>query len=94
MKKPRGRKPKKVAQEISQADLAKRMSAISGEIKTRREEMTTIEAFAYEINISRNSQIGYENGGDMYLSTFLKLLHGLDVTPDEFFQKIQSVFKK
>ncbi len=28
----------------------------------------------------------YEAGGDMYLSTFLKLLHGLDIKPEDFFK--------
>jgi transcriptional regulator with XRE-family HTH domain len=57
-------------------------------IKARRKDRTTLEAFAYEINVSRSAMTKYEAGGDMYLSTFLKLLHGLDVKGEDFFKEL------
>jgi transcriptional regulator with XRE-family HTH domain len=58
-------------------------------IKLKRKARTILESFAYEINVSRSSMERYEAGGDMYLSTFLKVLHGLESKPADFFKEIK-----
>jgi transcriptional regulator with XRE-family HTH domain len=81
--------PRKVARELSPEDAEKLLVKISKAIKAKRKARTTLESFAYEINVSRSAMSRYEDGGDMYLSTFLKLLHGLDVEPAEFFKEVK-----
>jgi len=75
-----------IAQELSTAEIEKMLNKIGRMLKNKRKSRTTLESFSYEINISRSAMTRYESGGDMYLSTFLKLLHGLDITPEEFFK--------
>jgi transcriptional regulator with XRE-family HTH domain len=75
-----------VAQELSAAEIEKMLNKIGRMLKNKRKARTTLESFSYEINISRSAMTRYEAGGDMYLSTFLKLLHGLDITPEDFFK--------
>ena len=85
-RRPSARRP--VAQELSAAETEKMLIKIGKLLKKKRQERTTLESFSYEIDISRSAMTRYEAGGDMYLSTFLKLLHGLDVTPEEFFKDV------
>jgi len=75
-----------IAQELSTVEIEKMLNKIGRMLKNKRKSRTTLESFSYEINISRSAMTRYESGGDMYLSTFLKLLHGLDITPEEFFK--------
>jgi transcriptional regulator with XRE-family HTH domain len=75
-----------IAQELSNAEIEKMLNKIGRMLKNKRKARTTLESFSYEINISRSAMTRYESGGDMYLSTFLKLLHGLDITPEDFFK--------
>ena len=82
-----GRRP--VAQELSAADIDKLLAKIGKALHSKRKARTTLESFAYEINISRSAMTRYEAGGDMYLSTFLKLLHGLDILPEDFFKDVK-----
>ena len=77
-----------VAQELSAAETEKMLNKIGKLLKNKRQNRTTLESFSYEINISRSAMTRYEAGGDMYLSTFLKLLHGLDIKPEDFFKDI------
>lgn len=77
-----------VAKELSPADAEKMLQKIGKAIKSRRQDRTTLESFSYEINVSRSAMTKYEAGGDMYLSTFLKLLHGLDIAPEDFFKRL------
>ena len=77
-----------IAQELSAADTEKMLNKIGKVLKNKRQARTTLESFSYEINISRSAMTRYESGGDMYLSTFLKLLHGLDIKPEEFFKDV------
>ncbi|MCS3795839.1 helix-turn-helix domain-containing protein [Niastella sp. OAS944] len=77
-----------VAQELSAAETEKMLNKIGKLLKNKRQDRTTLESFSYEINISRSAMTRYEAGGDMYLSTFLKLLHGLDIKPEDFFKDI------
>ena len=60
-------------------------------IRAARRERTTIERFVYEIGICKAQLISYEYGGDMLLSTFLRLLYGLDIKPEDFFREIEQV---
>jgi len=84
--KPSARGP--IAQELSAAETEKLLIKIGKMLKNKRKARTTLESFSYEINISRSAMTRYESGGDMYLSTFLKLLHGLDIKPEEFFKDL------
>ncbi len=83
---PSARRP--IAQELSAAETEKMLNKIGKALKNKRQARTTLESFSYEINISRSAMTRYESGGDMYLSTFLKLLHGLDIKPEEFFKDV------
>ena len=49
---------------------------------------TNYEHFAYENGISRTQYGKYENGENMKFLTFLKVLKGLDVTINEFFEEV------
>jgi len=84
--KPSARRP--VAEELSAAEIDKMLHKIGKVLKNKRQARTTLESFSYEINISRSAMTRYEAGGDMYLSTFLKLLHGLDIKPEDFFKDV------
>jgi hypothetical protein len=86
-KKKSGDRP--VAEELSEAEINKILARIGKLIHSKRKARTTLESFAYEISISRSAMNRYEAGGDMYLSTFVKLLHGLDISPEEFFREIK-----
>jgi len=81
--------PRVIARELSPADTQKLLLKIGKVIKAKRKTQTTLENFAYEINVSRSAMTRYEAGEDMYLSTFLKLLHGLDIEPSDFFNEVQ-----
>ncbi len=79
---------KAVAKEMSPVEIHKNLQRIGKLIKTKRQARTTLESFSYEISISRSSMGRYESGSDMYLSTFLKLLYGLDTLPEDFFKDL------
>lgn len=79
-----------IAKELPDAEMEKLLLEIGKLIKSMRDDRTTLERFAYEINISRSQMSKYESGGDMLLSTFLKLLHGLDTTGEGFFKELQK----
>ena len=83
-----------IAKELPKAEMEKLLVEIGKLIKALRDDRTTLERFAYEINISRSQMSKYEAGGDMLLSTFLRLLHGLDTTGDEFFKELQKTRKQ
>jgi hypothetical protein len=83
---PSARRP--IAQELSAAETERLLNKIGKALKNKRQARTTLESFSYEINISRSAMTRYESGGDMYLSTFLKLLHGLDIKPEDFFKDV------
>ena len=88
MRKRRSSARRPVAQELTAAETEKMLNKIGKVLKNKRQARTTLESFSYEINISRSAMTRYEAGGDMYLSTFLKVLHGLDITPEEFFKDV------
>ena len=86
-KKQPNRRP--IAQELSTSDIDKLLAKNGRGIHSKRKARTTLESFAYKINVSRSAMTGYEAGGDMYLSTFLKLLHGLEVSGEDFFKELK-----
>lgn len=77
-----------LAPELSAADIEKLLKRIGKQISQKRKARQSLESFAYEINVSRSAMTGYEKGNDMYLSTFLKLLHGLEIEPADFFKSL------
>jgi transcriptional regulator with XRE-family HTH domain len=88
MRKRRSSARRPIAQELSATETEKMLNKIGKALKNKRQARTTLESFSYEINISRSAMTRYESGGDMYLSTFLKLLHGLDIKPEDFFKDV------
>ncbi len=80
---------KKIAPELSPAEVEKILKRVGKLVKTKRKGQTSLESFAYEINISRSAMARYEAGGDMLLSSFLKVLYGLGISPEEFFKEIK-----
>ncbi len=83
------RSDRPVAKELPAADVEKQLKKIGKLIKTKRKARTSLEDFSYEVSMSRSAMSRYEGGGDMYLSSFLKVLHGLDIKPEEFFKEIK-----
>ncbi len=75
-----------VAKELSAADVEKILKKVGKLIKEVRQERSSLEDFAYEINISRSALARYESGGDMLLSSFLKVAYGLNIEPGIFFK--------
>lgn len=55
-----------------------------------RNRRTSRTSFAYDLEMSVNQVYTYEHGSDMYLSTFLKLLHGLNISGYGFFKKLKE----
>jgi transcriptional regulator with XRE-family HTH domain len=66
-------------------------SQLSDRIKTLRKAkgFSSFESFAYDIEISRVGMGKYETGNfnDIQMSTLLKIIDGLEMTPKEFFSK-------
>ena len=79
-----------IAKALAPPETEEALQKIGRLIQKIRKERTTLESFSYEINVSRSAQAGYENGKDMYLSTFLRLLHGLDIPGEEFFKELKK----
>ena len=65
-----------VAKALSQVEVEEMLKTIGKFIKKSRKERSSLEDFAYEINISRSALARYEAGGDMLLSSFLKVAYG------------------
>ena len=75
---------------IADADL-QQLQAISSKIKQLREENWKFEAFAKHAGVHRTTLFKIEkNGLNLNLSTFLKILRGLDITPVQFFQSLEK----
>lgn len=53
----------------------------------RKREYTSYEHFAYANELNRVTYGRLENGNDMLLSTLLKALRGLGISPAEFFSQ-------
>jgi transcriptional regulator with XRE-family HTH domain len=78
----------KVSPTLTDAEIELILSEI-GAIVRGLMNKTTLERFAYETGIARSQVDKYRKGGDMLLSTFLRLIHGLGVTPEKFFRKVR-----
>lgn len=67
-------------------------SFISSRLKEIRisKGFTNYEHLAYEVGISRSQYGRYENGGNMKLTTLLKILNFLDVSLEDFFKGIND----
>ena len=67
----------------------KRLDKIGKRLKKLRKSAgyTSSEKFAYEKDINRSQYGKYEAGMDMRMSTFLKLIDLLGVSPSEFFSE-------
>ena len=79
-----------VANKLTESEVDDLILEIGRLIKAKRNRRTTIERFAYEINISRSQISKYEAGGDMLLSTFLRILHGLNTSGEKFFKSLNK----
>jgi len=79
-----------VARPLPAADIQKLLFKIGRTLKAARQKRTTLDRFSYEINISRTQMGKYESGHNMLLSTFLKVLHGLDISTEEFFRELEK----
>ena len=53
----------------------------------RKKKYSNYEHFAYENELNRVQYGRYENGKDLRMSTFLKILTALKITPKEFFSE-------
>lgn len=78
------------AEELSEAQLNALLLEIGKALKEERSSKTSQEIIAYELSITRKNFGLYEKGGDMYLSTFLKILHGLGISGSDFFKRIEK----
>ncbi|HEX9504084.1 MAG TPA: XRE family transcriptional regulator [Patescibacteria group bacterium] len=85
-KKKPGKRP--IAKELPPGEIEKILQNIGKLIKESRQVRSSLEDFAYEINISRSALARYEAGGDMLLSSFLKVVYGLEIEPEAFFKKL------
>ena len=68
------------------------LQAISSKLKAIREQKgLKFEAFAKHSGVHRTTLFKIEkNGQNLNLSTFLKVLRGLDMTPMQFFQSLEE----
>jgi hypothetical protein len=66
-------------EELSPEEITGILKEIGELLKQKRESIAKREPFAAYLGIATSSMFDYENGGDMYLSTFVKLLHGLGI---------------
>ncbi|NML21803.1 helix-turn-helix transcriptional regulator [Pseudoflavitalea sp. G-6-1-2] len=86
-----GRKAKKrvIVPTISEKEIDSIHLAIGKIIKTKREALdSTIDDFAYQVNLSRSGLIRIEKGQDLTIRSLLKVLRGLNITPDELFRTV------
>jgi transcriptional regulator with XRE-family HTH domain len=67
-------------------EIEKLMQGIGKRMKElRKKKYSNGERFAYENDINRVQYGRYENGNDLRMSSFLKILKALKITPKEFF---------
>ena len=65
---------------------------VSKRLKEERQKKgySNYEHLAYEIGISRSQYGKYENGGNMKLSTLLRILNHLEISFEEFFRSLNE----
>ena len=67
-------------------EIEKQMLGIGKRIREiRKKKYSNSERFAYENDLNRVQYGRYENGKDLRMSSFLKILKALKITPKEFF---------
>lgn len=82
---------RKVAKEMTTKEIETALLKIGKQIKAKRKEaFSSADDFAYQINVARANINRHETGKDMYLSTFLKIVTGLGITPGEFFEELEK----
>ncbi len=83
-------KREKKTTEVSELD-QKTLEAIGEKVKElRKTKESNHEVFAYKNDINRVSLYRIENGkGNFTMNTLLKVLRGLEVTPEDFFKGIK-----
>lgn len=82
--------PKRVKQVISD-DIQAQMKLIGNQIMSLRQKIDpNYQDFAKDRGINYMTLWRVQNGMDVQLSTFLKILKTLDVTPADFFQNISQ----
>lgn len=85
----RSKTERTVAEELESEQLKELLELIGKRIRhMRKEKKFRMDHFAYEIGMTRNTLLRSEQGGDMLLSNFLKIVYGLDTEMPEFFQEI------
>jgi len=84
----KSKKPVRKKADISSLDTDKVLVQLGERIKALRKEkgFNSYEHFAYDIEISRSGYAKYEAGSDMRFTTLLKIIYGLGMTLDEFFE--------
>ena len=87
----KARKKEKKRATLGHFDYDQFYEQLSSRIRTLRKEkgFSSAENFAYDIEISRISMGKFESGNftGIQMSTLLKIIDGLEITPAEFFAK-------
>jgi DNA-binding XRE family transcriptional regulator len=83
--------PKRRARKLTQQEIEAVLMKL-GELiqELRKQDFPNAEDFAYEIELSRSNMSRHEKGKDMLVSTLLKIVIGLDKTPQEFFTLLEN----
>lgn len=77
---------KKLRQEIPEGEFLKNVGARIRALR-KAKGWSNHETFAYEFDLNRGLHGRHERGADMRLSSLLKILNGLGVSPVEFFSE-------
>ena len=75
---------------LTQSEEAHQLLQVGRQIKLILAERSIPRTFVYELDMSITQLYKYFKGGDMYLSTFLRILYGLDIHGAEFFKRLQT----
>lgn len=79
---------KDTAPALSDAELNKILAHIGEAIKKARTGNKTMDDLAYEINVSRSVLARLEAGGDVRLSSIIKVMYGLKLKPNDVFKEL------
>ena len=87
--------PKQIAKELPFDEIIKILGKIGELIHAKRlAAKTSQDTFSYETKISKSGISRYEAGRDMTLSSFLRVLYGLDIKPEDFFIELRDILSK
>ena len=75
---------------LTDAEIASNLQALGKRLQELRKKKgySNYETFAYEHNLPRAQYGRYERGLDLKVSSLLKVIHALGITPTEFFDGI------